>query len=107
MANFLSSTGEALLRFPEADLYVYVQEGSGDNLLREDVADGYVDYIDWTSHKAVRFCGDYPDMDEEVDGGMAMFREYVTDLSDDVLVEALKYEAGLSPDAAYKVIELA
>ena len=102
--NFLSN-GDVMLMFPEERALVVCSEGTGDNLLDEDMEEGYVDYVNLTRYSISLDCGD-PEL-VEVDGGMAMFREYVTDLSDDELVEALKYETGLSPDAAYKVIELA
>lgn len=100
MANFLSS-GDAILLFSDTGQIIHVQEGSGDNLLKEDIAAGYIDYIDWTSYRPTIVF----DIElEEIDGGMALFREYVKDLSDDALIKALKFEAGLGPDAAYTVI---
>jgi hypothetical protein len=100
MANIFDK-GEALLVFSEKGLIVHAQSGTGDNLLKEDLKAGYVDYIDWTSYRPTIVF----DIElEEVDGGMAMFKKYISDLTDETLISALKQEAGLSPDAAYTVI---
>jgi len=95
MANFLSG-GDVMLIFPDNGLLLRVQEGSGDNLLNEDRADGLIDYIDWTSYKLS--CELDPEL-QEYDGGMAMFRNYVSDLPDEQIISALRYEAGIDPDA--------
>lgn len=100
MANIFDN-GEALLVFSEKGLIMHAQSGTGDNLLKEDLKAGYVDYIDWTSYRPTIVF----DIElEEVDGGMAMFKKYISDLTDETLISALKQEAGLSPDAAYTVI---
>lgn len=100
MANIFDN-GEALLVFSEKGLIVHAQSGTGDNLLREDLKAGYVDYIDWTSYRPTIVF----DLElEEVDGGMAMFKKYISDLTDETIISALKQEAGISPDAAYTVI---
>lgn len=63
------------------DVYIYVpgeqqiikiSEGSGDNLLEEDMAEGYVDYIYYEQYS--REFG-FP----EVDGGMVMLTELFRD----------------------------
>lgn len=63
------------------DLFLYVSgkrqiiriaEGSGDNLLQEDMADGYVDYIYYEQYE---LSGDIP----EVDGGMILLKEMIRD----------------------------
>lgn len=100
MANIFDN-GEALLVFSEKGLIVHAQSGTGDYLLREDLKAGYVDYIDWTSYRPTIV---YDLELEEVDGGMAMFKKYISDLTDETLISALKQEAGISPDAAYTVI---
>lgn len=94
MANFLSSTGEVLLLFPKEGLFLHAQEGSGDNLLREDIAEGYVDYVDWTSYRSLWSYADGFEIDE-ADGGMAMFKTPVLQLSDEELLATLRYEAGI------------
>ena len=54
-------------------LLLKVQEGTGDNLLHEDIQRGYVDYVLWST-----FRPDYLDTDEElplfcVESGMALY----------------------------------
>ena len=57
---------------PEADQVVMIAEGSGDNLLDEDIEAGYVDYIYYEQY----VLPDDPDADmKEVDGGMVMLTE--------------------------------
>lgn len=105
MANLLSPTGEALLLFPKEGLFVHAQEGSGDNLLREDIASGYVDYVDWTSYKSLWSYADGFEIDE-ADGGMAMFKAPIGQLTDDALLAALKYEAGIPDDSTCITINI-
>ena len=59
------------------DVYIYVpgeqqiikiSEGTGDNLLQEDIDEGYVDYIYYEQYSRET---DFP----EVDGGMVMLTE--------------------------------
>lgn len=103
MANILS-TGDALLLFPETGLLLYVQEGSGDNLLSEDLSAGYVDYLDWTSYKVSAGCD--PELLEH-DGGMAMFKTSISSLPDDALIKTLKYEAGIDDASTYISVKTA
>ena len=56
-------------------LLLKVQEGTGDNLLHEDIQRGYVDYVLWST-----FQPDYLDIDEEltfscIDSGMALYKQ--------------------------------
>lgn len=60
---------------PSKGTLVFMQEGSGDNLLPEDEKEGFVDYIDYTEFKPDHACGEV----KEGDGGMEMFRQYVRD----------------------------
>ena len=57
---------------PEAGQIVKISEGSGDNLLQEDMDEGYVDYIYYEQYS--REPG-FP----EVDGGMIMLTELFQD----------------------------
>jgi hypothetical protein len=57
---------------PEAKQIIKIAEGSGDNLLDEDIEAGYVDYIYYD-----KFVMD-PHM-REVDGGMVMLTELFRD----------------------------
>lgn len=64
---------------PKMRQIVKISEGSGDNLLDEDIAAGYVDYIYYEQYVMD------PDM-RETDGGMVMltelFREKFTNTND-------------------------
>ena len=53
---------------PEKKQIIRISEGTGDNLLTEDIDDGYVDYIYYEQHNLEV---DLP----EVDGGMIMLTE--------------------------------
>lgn len=53
---------------PEKRQVVRIAEGSGDNLLAEDIEDGYVDYIYYAQHG---LDADMP----EVDGGILLLEE--------------------------------
>lgn len=53
---------------PEAHQIIKISEGSGDNLLDEDIEAGYVDYIYYEQYVMD------PDM-RETDGGMVMLTE--------------------------------
>lgn len=54
---------------PEAKQIVKISEGSGDNLLDEDIEAGYVDYI---YYEQFNLEASLP----EVDGGMVMLNEF-------------------------------
>ena len=59
-------------------MFLKIQEGTGDNLTREDIADGTKDYVLWST-----FRPEYLDLDEELemkplDGGVLMFKELTT-----------------------------
>ena len=58
--------------------FLKVQSGTGDNLLKEDIREGYVDYCLWST-----FRPDCIDIDDELDmmcldSGMFLFRDYPT-----------------------------
>ena len=58
--------------------FLKVQSGTGDNLLKEDIREGYVDYCLWST-----FRPDCIDIDDELDmiclnSGMVLFRENCT-----------------------------
>lgn len=54
---------------------VHITEGTGDNLLQEDIEEGYVDYI---YYEVFDLAYDFP----EVDGGMVLTAEYVADMDE-------------------------
>lgn len=67
------------------DDYIYsAAEGTGDNLLDEDVAEGYVDYIMVNMYKQE---GAYL---EEVDGGQLMLKKLVRDMTEEEIEQAIK-----------------
>ncbi len=58
-------------------VFLKIQEGTGDNLSREDIAGGFVDYVLWST-----FTPDCLDLDDTLemnvtDSGMVMFRSPV------------------------------
>ena len=57
---------------PEKRQVIRIAEGSGDNLLTEDIENGYVDYIYYAQHE---LSVDMP----EVDGGMVLLKEPLRD----------------------------
>ena len=58
--------------------FIRITEGSGDNLLREDIAEGYVDYI---NIDGMEFDGyELVENDELIDGGMCMLTELYQDI---------------------------
>lgn len=57
---------------PETKQIIRIAEGSGDNLLREDVKEGYVDYIYYEQYE---LGADMP----EIDGGQILLKELLRD----------------------------
>ena len=60
----------------EQGFYFHICEGTGDNLLKEDVAEGYVDYIYYSIYDSLRAIHE----DSEYDGGMVLLKEYYQDM---------------------------
>lgn len=59
----------SILLWNQTEGFIRIEEGTGDNLLKEDVADGYVDYINldfWEYHEGNL---------EERDSGMVMLKK--------------------------------
>ena len=54
-------------------LFYHIYEGTGDNLLEEDIAEGYVDYIMYDIFE-MEGC-----ILNEIDGGMILLKNYYTD----------------------------
>ena len=58
-------------KYGETTKYLYISEGAGDNLLQEDLDQGYVDYLNWS-------VGDTADDAlSQNEGGMLMFRSLI------------------------------
>lgn len=79
---------------PESECMFIISEGSGDNLLPEDVESGYVDYVNWERYD---ICSEFYDgmIDapeiREGDGGMVLFKDYARDLTlGTIITEVLK-----------------
>lgn len=56
---------------PGAKEVVIIREGIGDNLLEEDIEEGYIDYVTYDTYKFID--GEI----EEYDGGMVLLKEHV------------------------------
>lgn len=85
---------------PSSNQIVMIAEGTGDNLLREDIAQGYVDYINYEQYSVEQ---DFPQMD----GGMILKKEYLSDTYSslkDAIPEVLDMAYG-NKDLDYTVLE--
>lgn len=118
--------GPLLIYFPKRDVsnFLRIEEGTGDNLLREDIDEGYVDYLNWESYsvspedcppefvenggsvtlprKYVREM-DVEDFDEE-DGGMVLSRKYVREMTVDEVIRAACEECGIDESEKYHIL---
>lgn len=59
-------------------VFLKIQEGTGDNLQREDRAEGYVDYVLWSTFRPSELGIDSLLEMECVASGMVMDKEYLT-----------------------------
>lgn len=66
------SYGDIFIFIPERRQVIHISEGSGDNLLQEDIENGYVDYIYYAQHE---LSAGMP----EADGGMVLLKEMLGD----------------------------
>ena len=75
--------------FRDKDLYIKVSEGTGDNLLKEDIVNGYVDYYNYDIYQTL----DSLENDEPCDGGMELLTDYYQDKfhsDDEVIRETIR-----------------
>lgn len=72
---------EALVYIPEHKVLITAVEGTGDNLLDEDIKEGYVDYVMTTIYKR-----EGEDI-EVLDSGQIMFKKLVKDMTFDEFVK--------------------
>lgn len=80
-------------------LIVHIAEGTGDNLLREDIEEGYVDYINFETWQVS--CTGV----EESDGGMVLTRTLVRDMRESDVIEMVLEEIfGTDPDVNWNYI---
>lgn len=68
-----------------------VDEGTGDNLLDEDIDDGYIDYLNWTLYALTTDCE--PNF-VEWDGGMVLSKRYVVEMTVKEVIEAVCEQIG-------------
>lgn len=67
--------------------YIYhITEGTGDNLLFEDVEDGYVDYIYYSYYKNMNDVNN----DDEYDGGMILLKKYYQDMTPQEIIQTVE-----------------
>lgn len=89
-----------LIWIKDADVLVTAEEGTGDNLLEEDIADGFNDYIMTNVYKR-----DGYEIVEE-DGGQLLTSEMVADLEQDEIVKRLLDYWGYTVEAGFEYIIL-
>ncbi|MCL4101713.1 hypothetical protein MMG03_001293 [Fibrobacter succinogenes] len=77
-----------------------VQPGTGDNLTRDDIADGYTDYVIWNrlAPESLDIDGDMPM--ECIDSGMILLKED----SFDVLGMVMRYAYGQNAPGAIPLL---
>lgn len=66
------SYGDVFIFVPEKRQVIHISEGSGDNLLQEDIENGYVDYIYYDQYELGADV-------MEVDGGQILLEEMLGD----------------------------
>lgn len=77
--------------------YFHICEGTGDNLLQEDIADGYVDYIYYSVFDNLNSVSE----GNEDDGGMVLLKEFYRDLN----LSAIVQEVEETEDVKLEVLE--
>lgn len=80
---------------------IVIEEGTGDNLLDEDMDAGYIDYVNWTTH-SMKMDYNMP-IFVEWDGGMLLSKVYVQDMTVGEICEKVRSEAGFAADVKYMV----
>lgn len=78
---------------------IELSEGTGDNLLHEDIEEGYIDYL---------YYNIYPDIlaykrDEEYDGGQILLTRYAADMTDEEAILLLCDMEAISETSIVKV----
>lgn len=85
---------------PDYNQIIIIKEGSGDNLDKEDIENGYVDYIYYSQYSLDEELG-------EVDGGMIMIKEPLVDLYSslrETIVDVLEFAYGKDPIPDYVLL---
>ena len=83
-------------------VFINFEEGTGDNLLPEDIEAGYVDYINWESFKINRHDA-YDVSIEQDDGGMLLLKEYYADCDVGETMDGLLYESSHENNSLCKI----
>lgn len=94
---------EMTLYIPPKKEFLFISEGTGDNLLPEDMREGYVDYVNIDRYV---FTGDIDSPFVEVDGGMMLLKKPYQDSfndDDDLARQCIEYM--YDKDIAYTEIE--
>ena len=89
--------------FRVKDLYIKVSEGTGDNLLKEDIVNGYVDYYNYDIYQTL----DSLENDEPCDGGMELLADYYQDKfhsEDEVIRDVIRIN-DLPDSSEYELID--
>ncbi len=76
-----------LAQVKSSDIIYEIEEGTGDNLLNEDIEEGYVDYIYYSSYSSLEA---YKDGEAEIDGGMILLRKYYIDFTPEEILEKVE-----------------
>lgn len=69
-----------------------ISEGTGDNLLDEDVANGYVDYINYDYYDTLNDLAD----GNSHDGGMVLLKKNYADMTLEEILHSMAYEEDTS-----------
>lgn len=81
--------------------YVKISEGTGDNLLREDIDEGYVDYINYEIYDTYY---DYLE-DNSDDGGMALLKNPYQDFRNNEDVVSYMIYEDIFPNKPWEFIK--
>lgn len=76
----------------ENENLLVIEEGTGDNLLKEDINEGYKDYVNYGTHTLTLQSEGCEEVSAEfnyVDGGMVLFRALVKELNIGQIVNAV------------------
>ena len=84
---------EITVYIPELQEFMYVSEGTGENLLQEDINEGYVDYVYIETYS---YEGGCMDTLVEEEGGQMMLKEpfdevYTDSTGEKLLADAMKF----------------
>ena len=66
---------------------IRIEEGTGDNLLDEDIEEGFVDYINYETFGICVCDGDF--VVNDGDGGMVLCEKYVAEMTEEEVIDAV------------------